>query len=285
MKATSLRKYTDGYDIYELNEPSTGSSFRLAPERGGILIGFASRGEEHLYLDKKTFLDPKANIRGGNPILFPISGQLAGGEYEWNGVRYPMANHGIARNRPWQVVKADDDGICLSLSSDEETRRSFPFDFELRFTYTLNRGILKIEQSYANRSSASMPMYAGSHPYFAANRKNLVYETDADRYYDYNDRLEKKYDGNPLDLGSLVESVVFLGAEKREITFSPLEGKRIRLTYGDEFKYVVLWSVAGQDFVCVEPWMARTDELNRKQELVYVPPGEALQTGLTIEAF
>ena len=39
------------------------------------------------------------------------------------------------------------------------------------------------------------------------------------------------------------------------------------MEYSEEFKYVYLWTEKGQDFICVEPWMAMTDELNRKEEL------------------
>ncbi|UUZ78924.1 hypothetical protein LJK88_27075 [Paenibacillus sp. P26] len=283
MTTKGLRIYEDHYKIYELSDPDTGSSIRIAPERGGMLIGWAARGRELLYLDQETFHNPKANVRGGVPVLFPISGQLTDSEYEWKGTVYRMPNHGIARNRPWQVDHADDQSVRLRLTADEETRAAFPFEFELIFTYTLRGGAVTIEQTYRNLSGSEMPVYAGFHPYFAASSKSLAYETDASRYFDYNDERDKSYDGGPLDLEPLVESVVFLGAEKREIAFTPAE-QRIRMTYGDEFKYVVLWSVAGKPFVCVEPWMARTNELNRKEELVLVPPHGELNTVLTMAA-
>ena len=46
--------------------------------------------------------------------------------------------------------------------------------------------------------------------------------------------------------------------------------------------YIVLWTEAEQEFICVEPWMAMTDELNRKEELVMVEPGKSLHTSLVI---
>ncbi|MDO3679603.1 aldose epimerase [Paenibacillus ehimensis] len=285
MKPYEIRTYQDSYEIYELIEHSTRSWFKIAPERGGIVISFGANGQELLYLDKATFDDPNANIRGGIPVLFPISGQLADGSYEWNGQRYRMKNHGVARVRPWRVESTDTtDGaaITLTLASDAETRESYPFDFELRFTYRLKGGQLTIEQEYRNGSAEPMPMYPGFHPYFVADRKALAYETDATKYFDYNDGMEKSYDGRVIDLDKLPESVVFLNAQRRDITFSPAERLIVRMTYGEPFKYVVLWSVSGKGFVCVEPWMAKTDELNRKQELVEVPPGGVHQTFLTI---
>ncbi len=285
MKPYEIRTYQDSYEIYELIEHATRSWFKIAPERGGIVISFGVNGQELLYLDKATFDDPSANIRGGIPVLFPISGQLAEGAYEWNGQRYRMKNHGVARVSPWRVESTDTGNgaaITLTLASDAETRESYPFDFELRFTYRLKDGQLTIEQEYRNGSGEPMPMYPGFHPYFVADRKALAYETDATKYFDYNDGLEKSYDGGVIDLDKLPESVVLLNAQRRDITFSPAESLIVRMTYGEPFKYVVLWSVSGKSFVCVEPWMAKTDELNRKQELVEVPPGGVHRTFLTI---
>ncbi|WP_368659667.1 hypothetical protein AB3Z07_27290 (plasmid) [Metabacillus halosaccharovorans] len=70
---------------------------------------------------------------------------------------------------------------------------------------------------------------------------------------------------------------------KKEIAFDlPELEKKVLLKYGEEFKYVYLWTEKDQDFICVEPWMAKTNELNRKEELCLVSPGDSLKTSLTI---
>ncbi|GAB2673498.1 aldose epimerase [Paenibacillus thermoaerophilus] len=277
--------YTDRYVIYELTEASTSSSVRICPERGGIAIGCRLRGEELFYLDRGTFLDPQANIRGGNPVLFPISGQLRNGEYEWEGRTYRMRNHGVARVKPWRVTGRSTDGeaaLELTLDSDAETLESYPFAFTLRFTYALKDGKLTIRQQYVNRSDRPMPMYPGFHPYFATEDKAIVYETDATRYLDYNDMTEKPVNG-AIDLNGLVESVALLDPKTPEIAFPLSSGSRVRMTYSEHFNYVVLWSVQGKPFICVEPWMAMTGELNRGPELVMVAPNSALSAELAIE--
>jgi len=287
MSNYSIQVHSGRYDIYEAAEHSTNSWFRLCPERGGIVTSFGSNGKELLYLDEETLYDPNANIRGGIPVLFPISGQLAGSAYEWQGTSYTMKNHGLARTASWTVAETDtSDGaaITLSLSSDESMLSSFPFPFELRFTYRLKEGRLTIEQQYWNRSEAdAMPMYPGFHPYFLADRVDVAYATDASTYYDYNDGSIKPYRGEILPMSDKVESVVFLDAVRGDIAFSPNPEYTVRLTYDELFRYVVLWGVKGKPFLCVEPWMARTDELNRKEELVYVQPGEAVRTFMTID--
>ncbi|WP_199620434.1 aldose epimerase family protein [Paenibacillus alkalitolerans] len=284
MSNYSVTTYTDNYMIYELAEEHTSSRVCICPERGGIVTSHIAGGKELLYMDKQTFYDPQANIRGGIPVLFPICGQLADGSYEWQGRKYSMKNHGVARISPWEAIGTKQHGeasVTLKLGSDEASREQFPFDFELVFTYTLKNSALHILQEYRNLSDTDMPMYAGFHPYFAADSKNISYETDARLYYDYNDNEQKPFTGS-LDLSEMVESAALLGAENREISFRPSSDRVIRMKYSEHFKYVVLWSVPGKPFVCVEPWMALTSELNRKQELVLVKPNETLRAELSV---
>lgn len=276
--------YTDTYKMYELAESATSSRVAVCPERGGIVTGCSLEGTELLYLDKATFYDPEANIRGGIPVLFPISGQLEDGSYDWNGRTYTMKNHGVARINPWEVVAVAEDGaaaVTLRLVSNEATKAMFPFDFQLLFTYTLKDAALHIAQEYRNLSDEDMPMYAGFHPYFTADHKDIAYETDAKTYLDYNDNQMKPYNGS-INLEGMVESAALLDAEEQHISFRPSSDRRVRMTYSEHFKYVVLWSVADKPFVCVEPWMALTGELNRKEQLTMVKPGETVHAELTI---
>jgi galactose mutarotase-like enzyme len=273
--------FDDRYTIYELIDRQTHSRVQVCPERGGIVIGCRLRGRELLYLDRDTFYDPGANIRGGIPVLFPICGQLREGRYEWEGQFYSMKNHGVARTSAWEVESTGSDEnsawITLMLRSNAETRLSYPFDFELRFTYRLRDEQLSIEQSYANRSGQPMPMMTGFHPYFSTENKNLLYETDATRYLDYNDGQTKTFEGS-LDLGPMRESAALLDPVKPEIAF-PLDADfRVRLHYSDMFRVVVLWSVQAKPFVCVEPWTALNEALNDKKNLVMVQPGDTLTT-------
>jgi len=280
-----VARHTDHYPIYELLDHGTDSSVRICPERGGIVIGARLNGREILYLDKETFYDPDANIRGGIPVLFPICGQLRQGEYEWDGRMYQMRNHGVARNHPWEVedeqVSENGAEVTLVLQSTPVTLASYPFDFQLRFTCRLNNGVLSIEQAYCNLSNKPMPMTAGFHPYFATEEKDLSYATDAKQYRDYNDETIKPFTGS-IDLGRMKESAAFLDASRPEIAFPLSAHTTIRLTYSEQFRYVVLWSVEGKPFVCVEPWTALNEALNDKQGLLDVPPGEALQLEFAI---
>ncbi|PFO04919.1 aldose epimerase [Bacillus sp. AFS076308] len=272
--------------VYELYNETLGSWLRVAPDRGGIITSFGVENDEILFLNKETLYDPKKNIRGGIPILFPISGQLENGEYEWNDKVYKMKNHGVARNHSWEVIDTDLNEtkatVTIRLVSNEETMREYPFQFEVIFSYTITKNELLIDQVYRNISDESMPIYAGFHPYFKTSSKDLTYQTDAKTYLDYN-TMEVNSFNDSLDLTNKKESLVLMDSMKKQISFElPELKKKVTMRYGDEFKYIVLWTEAEQEFICVEPWMAMTDELNRKEELVMVEPGNSLHTSLVI---
>lgn len=276
---------TDTYDLFTLIDTETNSSVTVCPERGGIAISCVIGGVELFYLDKETLLDPVANIRGGNPVLFPICGQLVEGKYEWEGTEYTMRNHGVARNRPWEVVSTNEDGeasITLRLRSDASTKLEFPWDFELLFTYVLVSGELHIRQTYSNLSESAMPYYAGFHPYFRSESKDLLYGTDASKFLDYNDNVVKNIEGE-IALSGLKESVALLDAAEPHISFPGPNGNgKVTLRYSEAFKYVVLWQVNGSPFVCVEPWMALNGALNHRDELPMLGANSKQQLEMSI---
>lgn len=286
MKPFEAGSFEDTYTMYELIEAATSSRVLVCPERGGIVTSCTLNGTELFYLDRATLDNPSANIRGGNPVLFPICGPVKDSLYMWNGKEYRMGQHGVARISPWEVVGTSEEGeasITLRLRANDETKQAYPFDFELLFTYALVNGELHTRQQYRNlESNQPLPFYAGFHPYFALERsKDISYETDATKYIDFNDNVEKPYTGR-IDLEDLVESVCLLDAKRSEIAFPVSQGVRVRLRYDDAFKYVVIWSQKDRPFVCVEPWMAMPLAMNRREELVMLAPGEELRADLVI---
>lgn len=147
----SVNKYQDkGLEIYHLRNEESDSWVKVCPERGGIIIGYGVKGKELLFLNEETFFDRNQNIRGGIPVLFPISGQLRNGEYKWDGKKYTMPNHGLTRINPWKVEQLDSSSeqasITLSFTSSPSTLHSYPYKFEVVFTYILKGTSLVIEQ-------------------------------------------------------------------------------------------------------------------------------------------
>ncbi|WP_332238417.1 aldose epimerase family protein [Sporolactobacillus sp. KGMB 08714] len=256
----------------------------VCPERGAIVTAFHTLGKDVLFLNEQTLFDRTKNVRGGIPVLFPMGGQLTDGRYEWNGTVYEMANHGLARTRPWTVAgqAADERHAELSVSffSSKETKQSFPFDFEVVLTYRLEKGRLTIQQLYKNLSSDAMPIYPGFHPYFHIPNKVVNVKTDATQYLDYNDQAIKPFDGT-IDMSDLAEAVVFRDrSDEVEAGFD--ESDRLVIEKDPAFRYIVLWTERDKDYVCIEPWTAKKNEFNERQELLYVKKEQPLQLSVAI---
>ncbi len=282
-------QYVDhGMLIYELIDTEANSSVKVAPERGGIIIGFTVEGKDLLYLNPETFYGREANVRGGIPILFPISGQLGKGQYRLGEKTYFMKNHGFARNLPWEVVRleiTDSASISISLKSNDETIESYPFELELLFKYQLVGTKLTIFQEYRNQSDQDMPISAGFHPYFNTAHKQLVYDVNATEYLDYNDMATKPFT-NMLDLTDKLESFIITDPKDDQISFElPELQRKITMSYAPEFKYIVLWTEAGKEFVCVEPWMAQNNAFNEGEgDLIHVNAHSSLHTWVSISS-
>ncbi|MBM7539960.1 aldose epimerase [Amphibacillus cookii] len=272
------------FAMYQLSNEEGTSWITVCPERGGIIIGYGTKGQEKLYLNEETLYDRKQNIRGGIPILFPISGQLPNGQYQWDDKHYHMPNHGLARIHPWEVIEtyADEEKAFISIlfESSIGTKEAYPFDFEVIFTYTLKEDQLFIYQTYRNVGSAPMPIYPGLHPYFKANSKLVSIDTDAKTYYDYNDDQTKDFTGQ-IDLEKLKEAVVL--ENKRAAVDAKFDDVDVHIEMGKDFRYTVLWSEQGKEFVCVEPWTAKTGELGHQDELIIVEPKDAHETWVSFQ--
>ena len=153
----------------------------VAPRHGGELSGmelyFGGAWRELVY--RANDYGQHDGWRGKAPLLWPAVGMTLdpGGEgrgYRVGGVHYPMPAHGFARDHAWRVVgrgvEEDHARVTLSLSSDDETRALYPFEFELQVTYRVFADRLTID--YAVRAgadnSASMPFCIGNHVTFRA---------------------------------------------------------------------------------------------------------------------
>lgn len=63
---------------------------------------------------------------GQAPLLFPIVGGLADGEYTHNGSSYKMNSHGFARKSEWKVESHRDDAIIFNLTDSPEAMLQYP---------------------------------------------------------------------------------------------------------------------------------------------------------------
>lgn len=274
MFSTSVRD--DSLESLELVDGDAKSKLVIAPSRGGIATRWHALGRDVFYLDEATLHDETKNVRGGNPVLFPQPGKLDGDMFERDGRRGSMKQHGFARNLAWKVTRRGTEGAAsavLRLASSPVTKASFPWDFNVEYTYILHGAVLRIEQRFENTGNDPMPFGAGFHPYFQvkqADKKAARVGTTATRAFD---NVTKKTVPLAIDLAAKETDLHLSDHGAKPCTLEWAAGS-IAVRGSDEFTHWVVWSVDGKDFVCVEPWTCPGNALNTGDRLLVLAPGE-----------
>ena len=175
------------YECYTLADTDAGTTAVIVPEKGGMAVSLTKGGEEFCWLRHPNFEQPE-RPRCGVPICFPVCGPTPDEGNEFLGARYPMTVHGLLHSVPWHYDGEDThDGASLTVAvhDDAETRKSYPFAFRVRVTYTLRGAKLCVAQTYENTGSEAMPFSFGFHPYFSITHvDNLVWDLRAENVRD-----------------------------------------------------------------------------------------------------
>jgi galactose mutarotase-like enzyme len=276
------------YKTYILTEEATNSELEIVPERGGIITRWRVQGQDILYLDEERFANPELSVRGGNPILFPICGNLPDNIYTHNGKRYTLKQHGFARDLPWiAVASMSEEGVSLQavLDTTQPTQAVYPFDFQLTFTYQMKGNGLTIDQHYTNKSSEPMPFSSGFHPYFLTQDKTqLEFEIPSQEYVNHKTGELQPFNGN-FDFNQDEIDVAFKQLSGNSATVVD-RSRRLKLTleYEDIFSTLVFWTLKGKDFYCLEPWSAPRNAINTGEKLTVLEPGASLSTSVKLTA-
>ncbi len=277
--------------VYWLKDETAGSAIAILPDRGGILTEWTHQGKELFFMDWDRYQDPKMSIRGGNPILFPICGNLPDNQYSENGVTYTLSQHGFARNMAWSVMDQSTDGsasIKLSLGHTEETLAVYPFEFDVKYTYTLKGNVLTIDSAFTNLSDRPMPFSAGFHPYFpAADKSKLEFSIPAttamvDQKTKAIQAFSNEFDFSQEEIDWCFDKLTGQSA----IVTDRHANTKLKLKYDAEYSTLVFWTLKGKDFYCLEPWSAARNAMNTGANLLHLAPGttKSIQFSMIYEA-
>ena len=91
------------------------------------------------------------------PVLFPFVGKVNGGFYTHKGVKYPMGQHGFARDNEFECIENTENKTVHRLVSTEETKKVYPFDFALTMRYTLTGSTATLALTVANTGDKALP--------------------------------------------------------------------------------------------------------------------------------
>lgn len=244
------------------------------------------------------------------PVLFPIVGRVPDDTITVDGTAYPLTQHGFARDLEWDVVESDESSATLRLRDSDETRRRFPFAFELTAHYAVDDDgfATTYEVRHTGGGDEAMPFSIGSHPAFAWPLEPGVAKTDHVVVFDEPEpapirRLDhtlvlpgdhpSPFDGSTLRLDPALfapDAIVMDGVVSRGLRYLAPSGRGLRMTWDDVFDVFVVWSRPdGADLLCLEPCVGGAapidfaGELRDKPGVRLLAPGQALRASYRVD--
>lgn len=223
-----------------------------------------------------------------SPILFPIVGKLIDNKTTIEGNTYSMTQHGFARDLDFKVLNTSDNSISYILESNEDTKKLYPYSFELIIKYTLIDSSVNIEWTVKNTDSKEIYFSIGAHPAFNIPMNDN--ESLKDCYLKFKDRnnvsqikLNGPFSDNSIELDSIdkvdLSPELFKGdaliyTNIDEITIHSNKNEDFIKVEFKDFPLVGIWTPYYKDtnsiapFLCIEPWHGLADNVNSNHQYV-----------------
>lgn len=243
-----------------------------------------------------------------SPILFPIVCGLWEDKYRLCGHEYAMERHGFARDTEFRLVTKTSDRVTFALTDTAETRRMYPYRFNLAVTYRIDGNRIHVIWHVENTDVREIHFQIGGHPAF-----NLPGIKDGEPMhgtlrFDNKGNIERVFGnvgGCILPERFPVKAVDGLWEFTEEsfkddaVIIDKSQLKQIALLGKDKQPVVTIdmktpavgiWSPYGKNapFVCIEPWYGihdyanYTGEFRDKYLMNHLQPGASFMSEYTI---
>ena len=218
---------------------------------------------------------------GHSPILFPICGGLKDDKFIFEGIEYSLPKHGFAKRLEWEVESAEKEKAVFLLTSSEETLKVYPFKFELRAIFTIEKTTLKAEYEVKNLSDTDMYYSIGAHEAYACPGGIENYTIEFEKEEDLKSlslegplleggKFSVKEKTNELKLSKdlfTVDSLIFDDLNSRKVWLkNNITNEKIEIEFKD-FGYMLLWTIPGAEYICIEPWCGIPDYVNSEYDI------------------
>lgn len=240
---------------------------------------------------------------GTAPIMFPICSGVKEDRYIFEGKEYHLTKHGYAKNTLFDVEYADDTRAVFLHKSNEETKKVYPFEYELRIIFELNGKSLKTVYEVKNKGQATMYFNVGAHEAYATPEGIEDYDVIFDQeetlenYLLYGNEISdrkkipmlKESRVLPLyDKYFVVDALVFKDVKsKGAVLRNRKTGRAVRVDFPNA-PYFLLWHKHGAPYICLEPWngicdiMGSSYDITEKEGITALPAGETFSFSHTI---
>ena len=237
-----------------------------------------------------------------SPVLFPIVGTLKNNHYLYNDKEYHLLRHGFARDVNFELIKQTENQAVFSLKANDETKKVYPFDFELQLTYTLHKNKIVLTYTVINNDVVPIPFSLGAHPAFALPKsfENYALQFEESEHLVShqleNDLLSNKTIEIQTSNGKL--PLTYSLFEKDALIFKQLKSKKISIVENTtpilnlefkDFPHFGIWTKNNAPFICLEPWLGYSDAITssgnilEKEAIQMVGVNEIFECKFTIE--
>lgn len=248
---------------------TSGENYAVLGLEGAQLNSLTKNGREYLWQGDPDFWAGQA------PVCFPIVGVLPDGKAKAFGKDCNMKRHGVARINPFEVFEQHKNSVTFVQKSSEETKKQFPFDYELKIKYTIVGDTVTNEYMITNTGNEKLPFVIGGHPAFKCpvdedecfedyyvifDRKQTLFALRPDvetGLIDVTKRYPVLNNARRIDMNHQMfekDALVFDNIKSKSVTLMGKNGRGVRVDFQD-MNNLLIWSAVGHaPFVALEPW-------------------------------
>lgn len=215
---------------------------------------------------------------GVSPVLFPVVGKTTANQIKFADEGYILGNHGFARHSVFSIVEHKSDEVTLLLNTQTGDAKRYPFNLDFFVNYKLIDKTLHTTYTVHSLDQQTAYFSVGAHPAFACPFDDKHQITDYEIRFEQPENLlhhqitsEAFYTGKTTSLDLVAfsldehtfddDALVFTGYKGESVSLVESDsGRAIRVSLGG-FPWLGIWSKPGADYVCLEPWCGRSDDL------------------------
>lgn len=278
--------------------------FEIKSREARVVIGLEGAMLNSLEKDNIEYLwqGDKEHWSGQAPVCFPIVGVLPDNRGFAFSKECNMKRHGIARITPFEVFERLDNSITFIQKSSDETKKAFPFDYELKIKYTIIGSTVTNEYIITNTGGEKMPFAIGGHPAFNCPltkgevfedykvvfdrkmTKRVLRTNHESGIVDVSKRYKALENSDTINMKHTLfeenDAMIFDNIESKCATLIGKEGRGIKIEFQD-MNNLLIWSACNNaDFVALEPWTGisncsdESDVIENKRGMTVLYPNE-----------
>lgn len=308
-------------EIVTIADAASGASARILPAVGFNCFSFQVRTPsgplETLWASPDFTTGKGRPSASGIPLMFPFAGRIRGTSFRYDGKTYELtagdgqgnAIHGFVIDRPWRVTVREADRVRgeFQASTDEpELQKHWPGDFRIVADYRVQGSALVSEFTISNPGDRPLPFGFGTHPYFRVPlggksadacrvRVPVSEQWELEQLLPTGKKAATKSAadlsaGMPfsdMKLDSVFSGVHFDNHRATATVEDPQAGRRLAMTFDDQFPAVVVYNPPHRESVCIEPYTTIPDAFSLSQRgiephLQILPPGKSFRTRIEL---